>query len=207
MKKLLVFWLVLAAAGGLSAQELKWSGGVHTGLGVSSDENAGVDIWNDDSYEGDYGLGLGFLKAEYTHGNAGASVRLHAEFSPEGESDYRIKDAAVWVNLLNDVLHVRAGRMDNGNKWGRASDDWSGYASGTGALLELKPAAGFSFGAVLKTELEAGYGEAPKAAANAEEFFKNTVFGASYFNPGLLYAAASIQLGGGGGGGTPNKAH
>jgi hypothetical protein len=183
MKKLLIILLVLAAAGGLFAQELKWSGGVSTGLGLSSDETQKVEIFNDDSWEGN----LGFLKAEYTNENVGAAVRIQGGFTAENKPDFGLHHAMVWVNLLDDIVHVRAGKMDYG-LWGKWSNDWASYTSGTGAILELKPITGLSLGASLKTNLAEGN-------VNTEGFFKNIAFGASYNDADLLYIAASMQLG------------
>jgi hypothetical protein len=183
MKKLLIILLVLAAAGGLFAQELTWSGGVSTGLGLSSDETAKVDIFNDDSYEGN----LGFLKAEYTNENIGAAVRIQGGFTDENKPDFGLHHAMLWVNLLDDIIHIRAGKMDY-HIWGKNNNDWVNYSSGTGALLELKPITGLSLGASLKTNLAEG-------SVNTEGFFKNIAFGASYDSADLLYIAASMQLG------------
>jgi hypothetical protein len=185
MKKWLILFLVLAVAGGLFAQELKWSGGVSTGLGLSSDETAGIDLFNDDSFEGT----LGFLRAEYTNGNVGAAIRIQAGFKDDNTPDYGLHHAKVWVNFLDDKIYIATGRLDD-FKWGKTNNDWASYSGGTGAILEVKPIDGLSLGTVLKTNLRDDL-----AVSNAEEFFKNIAFGASYDKADLLYIAAAMQLG------------
>jgi hypothetical protein len=197
MKKLLIILLVFAAAGGLFAQELKWSGGVSTGIGLSSDETQKVEIFNDDSWEGN----LGFLQAEYTNENVGASIRVQSSYTAGNEPDFGLHSAMVWANLLNDIIQVRAGKI-NYYLWGKGNNDWNYFTYGTGAMLEVKPIEGLSFGAIFKTNLDKqtvstdddGIITKKNDSVNTEDFFKNIAFGASYDNT-AFHLAAALQLG------------
>jgi hypothetical protein len=118
MKKLGIVVTLLAAgvvvASGLFAQDIKFAGYVNTGLGVvtSTEDGApdsfiathGVDSWNNAFRI--------YLDANYTNeaGNAGANLRLRAS---AGYNFISVPIGYGWFKAFNDILHVKAGIVDD----------------------------------------------------------------------------------------------
>jgi hypothetical protein len=194
MKRWLIVLLVLAAAGGLCAQELKWDGGVFFGLGLSSDETKAPTIYDENWWIGDNDWGggtwskaAGQVAATYSQENVRATLRLRGRFSNTNTYDLTVPLAKIEFDLLDKKIGVRAGRLDE-YLWSTTTYNWWQVTGGVGALVEVKPLDGLSFGAILKTD---GVDDGVK---NTEEFFKRAAFGVSYTKGDLLYAAGAMQL-------------
>jgi hypothetical protein len=194
MKKLLVLLLVLAAAGGLFAQELKWSGGVMFGLGFSTDETAAPTIydenwwWGDNDWgDGTWSKAAGQVEANYSQDNTRVTLRVRSYFNNMNAYSIGVPLAKVEFDLLDKIVGIRAGRLDEGLWNPQVAGGWN-VNKGVGALVEIKPIDGLSFGGILKTD-------GPKdGVKNAEELFKRAAFGFSYNNDSLLYLSGAFQL-------------
>jgi hypothetical protein len=205
MKKLLILLLVLVVAGGVFAQELKWSGGVLFGLGIKSDESA-PPIQDNELWEsGDDSKATGFVQTEYAQDNYGFLFKVRGRFSRADDYDLTIPKAKVWFDLLDDKIGIRAGRLDEG-LWNTQADWWWQVTNGVGALVEIKPIEGLSFGAIFKTNVDSitwdhdGKDDTDEVAigdkfvSSPEELLKRAAFGVSYTLTDTFYASASLQL-------------
>ncbi|MDR2143391.1 MAG: hypothetical protein LBP29_03375, partial [Treponema sp.] len=127
--KLLFFFFIAVVGAGLSAQELKWSGYVNTGLGFVI-----TDVKDADPYLTAFGVDsgqFGFrfrLNGAYTNqdGNAGVKFRFQAQGDGSGKTDVAnivgLPYLYGWFKPV-DVLTINGGLVDD-----------STWASG-GALL------------------------------------------------------------------------
>jgi hypothetical protein len=195
LKKRVILWGVLAAVNGLFAQEeLKISGGVMVGLGVSSDHTKAPTIydgdggWGDSDWtDGTWSKAAGQLEAKYTQENARVTLQLRGLFSNTNTYSLGIPLAKVEFDLLDKKIGLRAGRL-NEYLWSPQACNWWQVTNGVGALMEIKPIEGLSFGGILKTDGVAGGVKSP------EELFKRAAFGVSYTQSKLLFASAAVQL-------------
>jgi hypothetical protein len=210
MKKLLILLLVLVVAGGVFAQELKWSGGVMFGLGLSSNAKSAPAINDENWWWGGYGgkttggdswgsAAAGQVEANYSQDNARVTLRVRSFFTNINSYDIGVPLAKVEFDLLDKIIGIRAGRLDEG-LWNTQVADWWQVTNGVGALLEIKPIEGLSFGGILKTDGVKG------GVKNTEELFKRAAFGVSYNNASLLYVSAAFQLADGRGADIPDPA-
>jgi hypothetical protein len=163
MKKTLVVLLILAAAGGLFAQELTFSGDVKTGVRLEADKDANsVKLWHDDAagpqfaingtYGADnYGLKLGFI------GDA-------SEASP-----FSVDSAYLWFKPL-DLLKISAGKSfgDIPNVYDFAT------GGGPGVQFLLTPIEALTVGVTLSTP----GGDFKKH--ELKDFFLETALGLKY---------------------------
>jgi hypothetical protein len=198
MKKLLILLLVLVTAGGLFAQELKWSGGVQAGLSLGSDENekgeaVQPNVAGDDWDDGNHAAGQ--IEAAYSQENARVTLRVRSYYSNTNTYGIGVPRAVVEFDLFDKLVGLRAGRLDE-SLWNTQVSDWWQVTAGVGTLVEVKPIEGLSVGVVLKTD---GVGvpkgtEWSKAVTTTEELFKRTAFGFSYNNASLLYLSGAFQL-------------
>jgi hypothetical protein len=148
MKKALVPLLILAAAGGLFAQELKFDGYLNSGLGfLSSDEedaDSALRAFGVDSEQWGYRFRLnGSFTGE--KGNAGVKFRFQSQ-SRVDAGYFSIPYAYGWVSLLNSLITVTGGLVDDGvwNSGGGILDDDVG--EGLGALVKISPVGGLDLG-------------------------------------------------------------
>jgi hypothetical protein len=149
--------LVLAAAGGLFAQELKFDGYFNSGLGVVSTntkvpDGAGPDTKTADTRVVPFGVdseqaGYRFrLNGSYTNadGNAGAKFRFQAQ-SKFDLGAFSLPYAYGWVSFLNKIFTVSGGLVDDGtwSSGGFLNDD---VGEGLGALVKISPITGLNLG-------------------------------------------------------------
>jgi hypothetical protein len=205
MKKLLILLLVFVVAGGVFAQELKWSSGVLFGLGIKSDESAPPIQDNEWWESGDDSKAAGFVQTEYAQDNYGFLFKVRGRFSRADDYDLTIPKAKVWFDLLDDKIGIRAGRLDE-SLWNTQADWLWQVTKGVGALVEIKPIEGLSFGAIFKTNVGAtSYDDdndpdtdkvsiGDKFVSSPEELLKRAAFGVSYTMTDTFYASASLQL-------------
>jgi hypothetical protein len=187
MKKLSIMLFVFVVVGGLIAQELKWNGGVFMGLGLKSDGSAPTisdEFW----WWGDGPAKAGAqIEAAYAEENARLTLKLRGYFSNTNEYSIGVPMAKVEFDLFNNLVGIRAGRLDEG-LWNTDTNMWWQVTNGVGALVEFKPVEGVSIGGILKTNGPADGVKSPT------ELFKRAAFGASYKKGDLLYVSAAAQL-------------
>jgi hypothetical protein len=151
MKKLGILVTLLAAgvvvASGLFAQDLKFGGYVNTGLGVvaSTEDNApgpfiaahGVNSWNSAFRI--------YLDANYTNeaGNAGATLRLRAS---GGYNFLSVPIGYGWFKAFDDILHVKAGIVDDATWHGGGFWFLGDAGEGLGTLIRITPVTGLDLG-------------------------------------------------------------
>ncbi|MDR2049391.1 MAG: hypothetical protein LBP69_08035 [Treponema sp.] len=156
MKKIMLGVLILAAAGGLFAQELKFDGYLNSGLGIVSTDTRVPDgsgtktadtkivPFGVDSEQGGYRFRL---NGSYTNaeGTAGAKFRFQAQSSLEFGA-FSLPYAYGWVSFLNKIFTVTGGLVDDGT-WNLGSpllnDD---VGEGLGALVKISPITGLNLG-------------------------------------------------------------
>jgi hypothetical protein len=155
MKKAMLGVLILAAAGGLFAQELKFDGYLNSGLGIVSTDtkvqdgsgtktaDAKIAAFGVDSEQGGYRFRL---NGSYTNaeGTAGAKFRLQAQ-SNFALGAFSLPYAYGWVSFLNKIFTVTGGLVDDGtwNIGGFFNDD---VGEGLGALVKISPITGLNLG-------------------------------------------------------------
>jgi hypothetical protein len=178
MKKLLVFLLILAAAGGLFAQDaasITWSGNVYTGLRFQAEDgdNARAEVYHDDAVGPQFNL-----YGAFTENNYGLQLGIIGDLD-EGIS---VDDAWVWLKPL-DVLEIRAGMgygsLPNVYDWDKGGD--------SGVQFRLYPLDGLTLGMTL-TVPSGDYAEHLNEYAIQE-----TAFGVHYTSD-VFKAHAVIKL-------------
>ncbi|QQO10619.1 hypothetical protein [Breznakiella homolactica] len=145
MKKALVVLLILAVAGGVFAQELKFTGYVNTGLGLvipgEDDADPYLTAYGQDAEQFNYRFQLnGFFTN--SAGNAGLSFRLRAQ----GNRTPFMHWAYGWYTGFDGMITVKAGSVDDGtyNTMGYVID--GDVDEGIGALVNVSPIDGLSLG-------------------------------------------------------------
>jgi hypothetical protein len=158
MKKAMLGVLILAAAGGLFAQELKFDAYLNSGLGIVSTDtkvpnNDGsgtktadtrITAFGVDSEQGGYRFRL---NGSYTNAekNAGAKFRLQAQ-SNFSLGAFSLPYAYGWVSFLNNIFTVTGGLVDD-STWATGgailADD---VGEGLGALVKISPITGLNLG-------------------------------------------------------------
>ncbi|MDR0730404.1 MAG: hypothetical protein LBF63_01965 [Treponema sp.] len=158
MKKAMLGVLILAVAGGLFAQELKFDGYLNSGLGIVStdakveeEDGSGTKTadtkivpFGVDSEQGGYRFRL---NGSYTNaeGTAGAKFRFQAQSTLEFGA-FSLPYAYGWVSFLNKIFTVSGGLVDDGtwNSGGAILNDDVG--EGLGALVKISPIDGLNLG-------------------------------------------------------------
>jgi hypothetical protein len=156
MKKAMLGILMLAAAGGLFAQELKFDGYLNSGLGIVSTDTKVQDgsgtktadtkivPFGVDSEQGGYRFRL---NGSYTNreGTAGAKFRFQAQSNLEFGA-FSLPYAYGWVSFLNKIFTVSGGLVDDGtwNSGGAILNDDVG--EGLGVLVKISPISGLNLG-------------------------------------------------------------
>ncbi|MDR2786365.1 MAG: hypothetical protein LBB83_10680 [Treponema sp.] len=157
MKKAMLGVLILAAAGGLFAQEVKFDGSFNSGLGIVSTDTKIPDgtgtktadtkivPFGADSEQGGYRFRLNgsYTNAEST---AGAKFRFQAQ-SDFSLGAFSLPYAYGWVSFLNNIFTVNGGLVDDGtwNSGGAILNDDVG--EGLGVLVKISPISGLNLGA------------------------------------------------------------
>jgi hypothetical protein len=151
MKKLGIIATLLAAgvvvASGLFAQDIKFGGYVNSGLGlVISNEGDAPDPFivaqTVDSWNSSFRI---YLDANYTNanGNAGANLRLRAS---AGHNFLSVPIGYGWFKAFNDILHVKAGIVDDATWHGGGFWFLGDAGEGLGALVRATPITGLDLG-------------------------------------------------------------
>ena len=118
MKKLLVVWLIITAAGMGFAQGLTFNGMVSGGIGFfkSDHENSELVIGHYNSSE-NVGI-MAKLWADYTNSDSTAGARIlfktHAALDRDstGAADFLIDTYEGWLKFFNGIVEIRGGYMD-----------------------------------------------------------------------------------------------
>jgi hypothetical protein len=191
MKKLLVFLLILAVAGGLFAQEITFSGDVKTGVRIQAEsgDNAadpGLDLWHDDAA----GPQLSFY-GTYNAGNYGLKLGIVGDASASPLFD--VDNAFVWFKPL-DLLKISAGKGfgDIPNVY-----DWA-TGGGPGVQFLVTPIEGLTIGLTLGTPgnnkgIVTGGTANGYARYKPEYVLMETAFGVKY-ESSLFKAHAAFKL-------------
>jgi len=140
--------LLMAAAGGLWAQDLKFDGYLNSGLGVVTDDNE-----DNDAYVKAFGVdsesnGYRFrLNGSYTNeANAGARLRLQGQRRIDVSGYLSMPYAYGWVGFFDNVITVTGGIVDDGT-WTTADWWWNDdQGEGLGLLLKMEPVKGLNLG-------------------------------------------------------------
>ena len=192
MKKALLFAVLLGLIGSLafaqSAGTLTWNGYVDNGALITNQGSTtnltayGTDSWT---------AGRLQLEGKYTADTYGWAFRLRDDGpwagSTAGQPLY-LKRAWGWVNLLNGMVNVQAGRLGD---YSISTNQWQSFGNfdgSTGVLAKVMPVKGATIGVFLPTW---NSGTATDTLSNA---FSALVFGGSYSSD-MLYAAAGYNLG------------
>lgn len=203
MKKFLVVLMILAVAGGVIAQDISFSGQVEAGILF---EKVGEDDLKVKPYNADAEVPLRAdltTKAEWE--NVGAKVRFRSDFngfigSPGTTSDGQggtvsylspgsvgvtVPFAFVWANVLNDIIKLSAGKLDDA-AWATQGDFDSNYDNVNGTRVEIKPIEGLNVGFALDIVNGAG--------VEMDQFFLETVIGAKFVaDPVTVVAAVKLD--------------
>jgi hypothetical protein len=157
MRKVMSGVLVLAAAAGLFAQELKFDGYFNSGLGIVSTNTKvtdGTGTKTADTKIVPFGVdaeqaGYRFrLNGSYTNADDTAGVKFR--FQAQSKFDlgaFSIPYAYGWVSFLNKIFTVNGGLVDDGtwNSGGAILNDDVG--EGLGVLVKISPVTGLNLGA------------------------------------------------------------
>ncbi|MDR0730403.1 MAG: hypothetical protein LBF63_01960, partial [Treponema sp.] len=156
MKKAMLGVLILAVAGGLFAQELKFDGYLNSGLGIVStdtkvEDGSGTKTadtkilpFGVDSEQSGYRFRLhgSYTNAEST---AGAKFRFQAQ-SSFALGAFSLPYAYGWVSFLNKIFTVTGGLVDD-NTWNLGSPILNNdVGEGLGALVKISPIDGLNLG-------------------------------------------------------------
>jgi len=180
MKKLLVFLLILAVAGGLFAQDagtITWSGNLYSGVRFQAEDgdNAKVDIYHDDAAGPQFSL-----VGKYTESNYGLQFGINAD--PTVAGAFTLDSAFVWLKPL-DILTINAG-LGFGEI--PAVYDWP-KGPGPGVQFLLAPIEGLTLGMTLSTP------NADYAGYKPEYALQETAFGVKYVSD-LFKVHAAVKL-------------
>jgi hypothetical protein len=194
MKKVLVVLLILAVAGGVFAQDLTWSGTVETGVHINKTDGADdVVVWadNDDGVQGIRAK----LQAAITGDSWGFKVGIKNETTNWAAAGVpglvELYNGYGWLDLLNKMINVKAGIIDDGVWTTKGDEDW-GIATGSGVRIEVAPIEGLSVGAFL-TWPKGDTVNAISKAATLEQFFNETAIGFSY-TADVFYVSGGLKL-------------
>jgi hypothetical protein len=197
MKKFLVVLMILAVAGGVIAQDISFSGQVEAGIlfEKAGDEDLMVKPYNADA---DVPLRADLTtKAEWE--NVGAKVRFRSDFNgflgsfdPIGNPNVdakaigvKVPFAFVWANVLNDMIKISAGKLDDA-AWATQGDFDTQYDNTNGTRVEIKPIEGLNVGFALDIVDGAG--------VEIGDFFLETVIGAKFVaDPVTVVAAVKLD--------------
>jgi hypothetical protein len=182
MKKTFVVLLILAVAGGVFAQELKWSGVLKTGVQFYADNEKAYDddardpgfkLYSDDA---DRNGGRLDLTATYTNNNVGVKANLRNEYL----TTLSFNNAYGWIDFIDGKLNVKAGKIDDG-VWRGGGDQNFNISTGYGVRFEIKPIEGLNFGAFLTGPNSQAHQYSPKEGyAPIGDFLSETAIGVSY---------------------------
>jgi hypothetical protein len=145
----LVVLLLMAAAGGLWAQELKFDGYLNSGLGVVVDNNE-----DNDPYIKAFGVdsesnGYRFrLNGSYTNEakNAGVRLRLQGQRRIDVSGYFSMAYGYGWVGFFDSKITLTGGIVDDGT-WTTADWWWNDdQGEGLGLLLKAEPVKGLNLG-------------------------------------------------------------
>ena len=139
--------LLMAAAGGLWAQELKFDGYLNSGLGVvvtdKEGEDAYIKAFGIDSESNGYRFRL---NGSYTNEakNAGARLRLQGQRRIDVSGYLSMPYAYGWVGFFDSKLTLTGGIVDDGT-WTTADWYWNDdQGEGLGLLLKVEPVKGLN---------------------------------------------------------------
>jgi hypothetical protein len=176
MKKILVVLLILAVAGGLFAQDFAFSGTLKAGLQLQ-----------DDLFVADHSdpNNRATLNGALTGDDYGFNFGLHFDpkFAPFSTTT-DLYNAHAWVQLLNDMLTFRVGKID-GNAWGSGGPIDVGYDSGLGFRFEAAVIEGLTLGVAIVANND-DYPESNELS----DVFKDIVIGAKYDTADFAVTAA-----------------
>lgn len=193
MKKVLVVLLILAVAGGVFAQDLTWSGTVETGIHINKQDGADdVLVWADND-DGVYGV-RAKLQAAITGDNWGFKVGYKVETSDAiYRSAAQLYNGYGWLDLLNKMINVKAGLIDDDVWTTKGDEDW-GIATGLGVRLEVAPIEGLNVGFFLTwPDDTAGVNASATGSAAIGQFFQETAIGFSY-TADAFYVSGGVKL-------------
>ncbi|MDR2485857.1 MAG: hypothetical protein LBD55_10735 [Treponema sp.] len=187
MKKILVVFLILAAAGGIFAQEqgLKWGGSLRTGLKFAAGQEVNDGSVNPGNkgkvknldpslalYHDDSGAIRLDLEGSYTKDNYGAVFRLRFRpyqslyltdlgnqvWTPGVDTNELVHQAYVWADFFNNMINVKAGKIDD-SVWATKGDEEFHYSTGLGLRFEVKPLDGLNAGVFFNTTNQAYFAD------------------------------------------------
>jgi hypothetical protein len=184
MKKVLVVFLILAAAGGLFAQ-VTVSGGVSGGVGILK---VGDDThWGITDHAAAFDGLRGQVNFSYTNDdkNAGAYVRLRARATSGSSPNTQLTLAYGWLSGLDGMLKVAAGKVPNSEITG-VDGYWDGSLFGsTGLYTIINP---------LPDLLKFGVGASPDFVFSDKKTFDDvTLWGGVGLDLAVLSASAQIS--------------
>ncbi|MDR1374864.1 MAG: hypothetical protein LBJ24_07820 [Treponema sp.] len=226
MKKLLVVSMILVcAAAGLFAQDLKLGGRLFTGLRFEDEndaEAASIGFYNDedDGYvtrldldfaltKANYGVKIG-LRNDWLGGPDGTMRPvLDAAGTPTGtfimvtSTGLGIYNAYTWADFYRDIINIKFGLIDD-VAWATEGDEEFQVSKGVGLRVEIKPIQGLNAGVFLPLPdfindayAKDEFGGIP--SAKLKHVFPEAAFGGSYEHD-LFNMAAGFKLDGGGDG-------
>jgi len=141
--------LLMAAAGGLWAQDLKFDGYLNSGLGVVATDRDGEDaylkVFGVDSESNGYRFRL---NGSYTNEpkNAGARFRLQGQRRIDVSGYLSMPYIYGWVGFFDSKLTLTGGIVDDGT-WTTADWYWNDdQGEGLGLLLKAEPVKGLNLG-------------------------------------------------------------
>jgi len=153
--------LLMIAAGGLRAQELKFDGYINSGMGVVFNDRKG-----DDAYVKVFGVdsesnGFRFrLNGSYTNEakNVGAKFRLQGQRRIDQSGYLSMPYLYGWMGFLENKITLTGGLVDDGT-WTSADWWWNDdTGEGLGLLLKAEPVKGLNFGVGAYTISQQGSG-------------------------------------------------
>ncbi|MDR2184168.1 MAG: hypothetical protein LBO80_00655 [Treponema sp.] len=226
MKKTLVVSLVLVcAAAGLFAQDLKLGGRLFTGLRFENENDAEesvIGFYNDedDGYvtrfdlnfeltKAGYGVKIG-LRNDWFGGPAGTTMTvLDGSGNPTtmyvtlSNSGLGIYNAYAWANFYKDTINVKFGLIDDA-AWAAEGDEEFQVSKGAGLRVEIKPTQGLNTGVFFALPdfindpyARDEFGGLP--GAKLKHVLPEAAFGGKYEHD-LFNVAAGFKLDGGGDG-------
>jgi hypothetical protein len=204
MKKFLVVLMILAVAGGVFAQDISFSGQVEAGILF---EKEGDDDLIVRPYNADAEVPLrADLNVAAEWENVGAKIKIRSDFngflgSPSvidsnvpdedvtylapGDPGFKVPYAFVWANVLNDIIKLSAGKLDDA-AWATLGDFDTNYDNVNGTRVEIKPIEGLNVGFAL--DIVDGRG------VTLEDFFLETVIGVKFAaDPVTVVAALKLD--------------
>jgi hypothetical protein len=172
-----------------NAQEIWWGGSVESGVKATfgdsvkdADGNKEVraQASNDDGVDGVRAV----LNASAYSENRGVRIGTRADYAdrPDGTgTNIRIYNAYGWINLLNGMINIKAGLIDDG-VWVSPGAGEYHYSTNKGIRLEAKPVENLNAGFFLN------YGGS-FGPITASQWIRETGFGARYSRNKFDFAA------------------